>query len=721
MSAIIALLTCVFFNSVLSAADKTDRRTPSLKKKEEITSLGLGLLPPRLIAATGKHLWIGSAMEERFYQAGKFAGNFFVPQPAQLNQLLRECPFEVPKKCQEMVGNSLNLTLLAEIKYKVVKNNYKARIIIHHISDTSLSKTMYTQVPVSEPFQFISRTLLKVFESIAVPDHFLLKELHSFPTVNITAYGCYALGYRYVAQSRFKEAFYPLLRAMELDPVFPNPLVQLGRAFLLTGRIDSALQIVEKHSVRKSSWELELLRAEILLKKGKHEQAFIALKSAEKMIPERTSDLEYAFGKYYKSISSASRGISYVIAAINLNPSVLEYYLTLGELFFITREYQSAIPYFEKLTRLAPSNKYYKLYYAIALRENNQIGMAIDLLKEVLESHPDFFPARVNLGIVYYRLGWFQKAEKAFQANIELHQDTMSSAMNLAVLKIKSGNMNQGEKLLEQVLDYQPDSYQTLVNLGMVETRNGKYAEAEKHLKKALEKGGTDTTILLALAEVYGYQKKTDREFELLNKTLEIDPENITALTRLAQYSQRNNEYSEAINYLMEVIDLNPAAYQQRLMLARCLLQVNDRVAGLKQLEFVADNFTHSPEIQIVLAQSYFENRLYGSAITTAEPLLHQKADRFECHLILGKAFTEQIIQNQNRRPNAEELAGGHLVKAVMEKPEDWRGHYWLGRFQRRVRRDHLSAKKSLERSLNLALSGKDKELVKRELSNLSL
>jgi tetratricopeptide (TPR) repeat protein len=660
-------------------------------------------------------------MEERFYAAGKFAQNFFVPNPAQLAQLLNECPFKEPRKCQEMVGKCLNLSILAEIRYKLEKNQFKARVTLHQIGDTSRSKVIYTSAPESSPLNFISRTLTTVYKHVAKPGQLLLKELNTFPTKNIKAYGCYALGYRFIIRGRFNEAFYPLSRAKEIDPDFLHPLEVLSRSYFLTGKNESAYRLIQKIPIRKSTWSQELLRAEVLLRIGKTDEAFKSLKRAEKLLPKRTAELEFAFGNYYKHILASTRGISHIIAAINLNPSVLDYYLALGELYSQIREYEAAIPYFKKLVELAPANKYYKMLYGMALRDNNQLDLAVELFKEILLSHPDYFPARIALGITYYHLGWYQKAEKTFLANIELRQDTLNSYMNLALLKIRSGNASEGEMLFKKVMLLNPESYNTLVNLAMIEIQNGKYESAENHLNRAMELGRTDTTILLALASISRGRKQEAKEFELLNKVLEIDPGNTTALTMLAEHSIKAEDYFEAINYLKEAIELHPSAYRQRLMLARCLIKINDRKMGIEQLKYVADNFTYSPEIQLLLAESYFNNRLFSEAVQTVEPLVIHKSIEFESRLLLGKTFTEQIIQGFTRRINAEKLAFENLAKALEIKPEEWKAHYWMGRYLRKIKMDYKSARMHLEKSLDLASHKEDRELIEKELVNLPL
>jgi len=253
----------------------------------------------------------------------------------------------------------------------------------------------------------------------------------------------------------------------------------------------------------------------------------------------------------------------------------------------------------------------------------------------------------------------------------------------------------------------------------MLELRSKNYNDAEKYLLNALKYNETDTSILLSLAEIYLVQENVRKEFELLNRIIEFNPDNISALTRLANHSIKTNENVEAINYLMEIIDQQPKAYKQRFLIAKCLFTEGDKSAGIEQLVYIADNFTNSPEIQVELAENYFKNGLYKEAIDKAEQLLTYKRLKFLCHLILGKSFMEQINKGRTRRIHAKSLVEEHLNKALALDGDNWNVLYWLGRYNRSIRRDYKTARKYYNQALKKAPSHNDKITIEKELATL--
>ncbi len=686
------------------------------------SALGLGLLPPRLVSTTAHLLWIGAAIEERFYQSSHYTKKLYAPHPEQLNELLDNCPYKEPRECLVMVSENLKLDYLVNTLYKLENQELRAKITFLPKGDSLSAKTIVLKGPANSPSQFIISVVEKIYQEFKESSPKVYDFIEKAPSQNLSAYGCFALGYRYIIHKNYKKAFYPLERALELDSNFVEAQYFLSLSHYKTGRIDSAIKKLNfpYDAGHPISWQIEILKANLLLKKGKSQQAFESLKLAKQFHSEPVADLEFAYGNYYKEIGAATRGISYVISAIHVNPSVLEYYLTLGELYSINGDYQSAIPYFQKLVEFAPSNKMYRLYYGITLRESNNMDEAISIFSNLLSKFPDFYPARINLGICYQKLGWLEKAQNLFKANVDLDMGTVDSYVNLAALELSQGKSKEiGKKYLELALKDNPEFVPALVNLGALELNLKNYQAAERYFKKAMSLTQADTVILLNLSQVYSAQKKVQKEYELLNKILELDPENVSALTRLAYHAINLRENTEAINYLMEIIDQNPSAYRQRLLLAKCFIVEKDDRSATEQWKYVAEHFTNSPDIQLELSSSYFENKYFKEAIDVSEKLLRYEEVAPQAQLILGKSFTEQIVLGRTRRIGADSLANFYLEEAVKNLPRNWECYYYLAKYKRLVQVNKDEAKMLLEKALLVVESEEDKALVQKDIDNL--
>lgn len=684
-------------------------------------SIGLALMTPQLIASQTRDLWMGAAMEEQFYRAGLFSKKFFIPPAYQLHSLLQNCFLDEADACLKQVGGSLGLKRIADISYERKGTDLVAQIrwvsIVSGDSDVQYTITRAAD----DPLAFIYSVVWSLYAEGGAVEPTIESSLKTKTSTSLEAYGAYVMGQRYLQQRDFRRVFYPLQRAIELDPTYTDPIALLAMSYYLLNKDEEAYTWLEKVPEETSPWQIELVRVRVLLRLGKTEAALKAIRRIKNIVPGNLADLEFVQGLYYQAVGSYTRGISYMIAAINLNPSVLDYYLVLGEQYMAHGEPSMALPYYQKLVSYSLGEPKYRLQYAIALRESQEYARSIAILNELLAQFPDYFPARINLGIAYYELGWLQKSRKAFETNINLKLDTLSSLLNLAVLEIRMGNIDEGRKVFKRILKLYPNSSSTLINLGLLETDYGNPAEAEKSFVKALEYNQADTSALLGLSRVYAHAGRDADEYALLHRVLEVDPENISALTRLADKAWSRKAFEEAINYLQDVIDLRPMAYRQRISLAKALMRIRETERAQTHLQYIEVNFSNSPEVQMELGNSYFDEGMYDRAILAVEPLLNVDPREKDYHLLLAKSYTQQIASGQSRRVDADKKALEHYMIALKLAPNYWETYFWMGRYQRIVMRNLKSAANFLDKADELAKKIRDHEKIKEEKGQLSL
>lgn len=681
---------------------------------------GISLLPPKLVSSTTRDIWVGAAVEEKFYRSITFSQKYFAPPAHQMHEMMKNCGFDQYQLCIEQIAGNLGLAMVIDIQYERRQEDFYSQIKILKFPDTSASLLDSFQYSSKDPILFATNLLVHIYTLIGGIESEVEKKIKIQGSQNQSAYGSFALGYRYLQERDFKKAFYPFLRALELDPNFQDPILYLAEAYLLNQEKEKASLVLEKIPESKGDWNFDLIRAQVLLSTGKSQQALNSIRRAKESLPGNNHLIEYVQGLYSKSVGSYTRAISYYIAAINLNPTVLEYYLELGQMVMSRGEPKLSLPYFEKAVQYSLGNPKYRLQYSIALRQSKDYHTAIQTIQEILKQYPSYYPARIQLGISFYELGWIKKSRNAFQANIDLKQDTLNSLLNLAVLEVNEGYIAEARGILEKIISLYPNSLQALINMGLLEVEYGSYKKGQEYFLKALEFKQTDTTALLGLATAEARLGNSEGEYATLNRVLEVDPENITALTRLSDKALQKKDFTEAVNFLQEIIDIRPMSYRQRISLAKALFRLGENESAQQQLRFIEINFSNSSEIQYELAESYFLEGMYSRAILAVEPLLSANSRDYRYPLLLAKSYTQQIIESQSRRIDAKELALKNFLLAVELNPTDWETYFWMGRYQRRVVMNNKSSKKFLGKALELAKKTYDKEQVKVEMGLLT-
>ena len=210
-------------------------------------------------------------------------------------------------------------------------------------------------------------------------------------------------------------------------------------------------------------------------------------------------------------------------------------------------------------------------------------------LPPLLESSRHKTWAYNSLGIVWYQLGEYSKAEPLFIQALEMgrkllgneHPDVATSLNNLAQLYQSQGRYEEAEPYLVQALEMScrllgsehPAVAKSLNNLAALYESQGRYEEAEPLYVQALEMGrkllGYEhpnvATSLNNLAQLYRGQGRYEEAEPLYVQALEIrrkllgneHPDVATSLNNLAVLYESQGRCEEAEPYLVQALEMS--------------------------------------------------------------------------------------------------------------------------------------------------------------------
>jgi len=93
---------------------------------------------------------------------------------------------------------------------------------------------------------------------------------------------------------------------------------------------------------------------------------------------------------------------------------------------------------------------------------------AISLLKLTTESHPDFSPAYINLGLQQLKLQQLAVAELSLKKSVELKPDNEVAYQHLGVLYRLQGEFSKAQEMYKKALDLNSDYAEAHLNLGIL-------------------------------------------------------------------------------------------------------------------------------------------------------------------------------------------------------------------------------------------------------------
>lgn len=165
---------------------------------------------------------------------------------------------------------------------------------------------------------------------------------------------------------------------------------------------------------------------------------------------------------------------------------------------------QSASKYFAK--QVVGKHTIVAMYYnnkgADALVDN-RLDEAYAYFRQATKVDPYFASSLVNLGILYRKKAYYDKAEIAYNKALELDPQSLTALENLGYLYQFTGRVKAASEVLYKVERRRANNPYYHINLGEEEWEHGNYKLALAHYKKALSLDKKKHEIYFGLARVY--------------------------------------------------------------------------------------------------------------------------------------------------------------------------------------------------------------------------
>jgi len=229
-----------------------------------------------------------------------------------------------------------------------------------------------------------------------------------------------------------------------------------------------------------------------------------------------------------------------------------------------------------------------KFYLAAAdtLSKEGKKDKILEIYDRILALSPSNIPLRNKVAEIYARDGLMSEAAKQYLHVAGLYSD--KEEMEKAII------------FYRKVLDIQPVNKQAIIGTAVLNERIGNLATAIEQMKEAITLFPEDAEILLRCAELHIMAEKFDEALGYLRQVVEIEPANIRARRLIgdiyikqgdrgqawAEYLPLLDEmileekYDDAINLLESFKDIDPLETGKRLVSLYRQINEQDRVVG---------------------------------------------------------------------------------------------------------------------------------------------
>ena len=183
---------------------------------------------------------------------------------------------------------------------------------------------------------------------------------------------------------------------------------------------------------------------------------------------------------------------------------------------------------------------------------------SLDEYQKSMEYSADFAFGRYNLANLYVALKQPQRAVESYLAAIKIDNLFYPAKVNLAMLYNQTGKNDKAEILLREVATSHPEMYEVQYSLGLLLAEEKKYAEAANYLKQAAKGLPKRARIHYNLGLLLQHLKQdSDAEASLL-KAQELEPDNLDYLYALADFYLKRNKLKKARSIAQEMVARHP-------------------------------------------------------------------------------------------------------------------------------------------------------------------
>ncbi|UCH79475.1 MAG: tetratricopeptide repeat protein [Candidatus Coatesbacteria bacterium] len=199
----------------------------------------------------------------------------------------------------------------------------------------------------------------------------------------------------------------------------------------------------------------------------------------------------YRYGKFYFDEGNYEKAISYFHRSTRLSPEMYQAFLMIGISYEEMGQPDTALTAFYHGTLAAPDNATMHFNFAVALARQKMLRESIPSLHRALELEPEYGEAWMQLAEVYIGLGEFRRADGAYRNALAFSPPSAQLFYRFAELQYQLGNAAEAASWAEAAIKQEPGFPGPGLLLGRILYESGEFAAALPYFEReaALQPG----------------------------------------------------------------------------------------------------------------------------------------------------------------------------------------------------------------------------------------
>lgn len=381
-------------------------------------------------------------------------------------------------------------------------------------------------------------------------------------------------GYILMNMKDFSAAIDTLERAVEINPSDPDALINLSLSYYNTGDYQKSLDFIDRALTIEHS-EFALYHKGLILQTyQRYDEAidvFKALLNSDEYKGEALQEISHILflqGKFEDSLELN-------LQAIENEPLNYWFWFNLGLCYLELGRYYRAIDAFQNALTINPFFTYSYLYLSWAYSSIGRYKQAIYSMLKYAGNHYDkyvYFEIANLLGDI----GFYNDAINFYETIIERDYTFAPAHIGLALCYRELEEIHDAEECFKAGTSLDPKNVEFWQMAISFLFENRKISKAFSWLATALNNNPQNEELLSDLHYYVFKYKRFSEGIEILENIKPLAAKNANLLFYLGEFYARTGEFSKAIEYFSESINLNNKLYQDLKSVMQFILKKKD-------------------------------------------------------------------------------------------------------------------------------------------------
>lgn len=251
--------------------------------------------------------------------------------------------------------------------------------------------------------------------------------------------------------------------------------------------------------------------------------------------------------------------VAMVEGIIQDDPTVIDAYFTLGNLYFKWGKFEEALDSFYQALELKPNDSFVMINIANSYVQLNRLEEAKTFLLDAVETVDPDSQIFLILGNIHNSLDDDDRALEFYQRCVDINPSSASAFNAMAGIHITHKNLEDARRYLERAQEINPELPNLFYHYAQLYEELGEMEQAEEAYHQELEHVPHNFRAMFNLSRLYRLQGWPDKELEYLEKTIETNPRfPMSYFYKARIYLNRGEKYPEAIEWVKKGIELEP-------------------------------------------------------------------------------------------------------------------------------------------------------------------